>query len=105
MKPSRGFALRNLNTAVFVWPPSPVGLFRSLFDFPVSTVVLKILLVLQSAGIHFPGAVDLSGTTFESLGKDPIAAWAALPDGGKWQMIFAIGTLLAPPWLRLQVQA
>jgi len=49
--------------------------------------------IVQSAGIHFPGAVDLSGTTFESLGKDPIAAWAALPDGGKWQMIFAIGFL------------
>merc|ERR1712146_471904 len=49
--------------------------------------------IVQSAGIHFPGAVDLSGTTFESLGKDPIAAWAALPDGGKWQILFAIGFL------------
>jgi len=48
-------------------------------------------------GMHFPlfpGVVSTStGQTFESLGYDAFAAWDALPDAGKAQMIGTVGLL------------
>lgn len=48
---------------------------------------------VTALGFHFPGAIDYSGTTFESLGTDPIAAWDALSGAGKFQIIGLIGFL------------
>jgi len=48
---------------------------------------------VTALGIHFPGAIDYSGTTFESLGNDPIGAWDALSGAGKFQIIGLIGFL------------
>ena len=44
-----------------------------------------------SGGPLFGGAIALDGTTFESLGKDPWAAFAAVPYLGKFQMLAVIG--------------
>uniref|UniRef100_A0A6U3TIK4 Plastid light harvesting protein n=1 Tax=Octactis speculum TaxID=3111310 RepID=A0A6U3TIK4_9STRA len=49
--------------------------------------------LVNAAGIYLPGNIDYSGHSFASLGNDPMAAWAAVPDGGKAQMIAAIGFL------------
>ena len=49
--------------------------------------------LVQAAGIHFPGYIDQHGTKFADLPVDPLAAWEALSDAGKAQMIFAIGFL------------
>jgi len=49
--------------------------------------------LVQSAGIHFPGALDMSGTQFGDLPADPAAAWAALSDAGKLQIFGFIGFL------------
>jgi len=47
--------------------------------------------LVQSAGIHFPGAIDMSGTQFGDLPVDPAAAWDALSAAGKYQIIGFIG--------------
>ena len=47
----------------------------------------------QSAGIHFPGALDMAGTQFGDLPTDPAAAWYALSDAGRFQIIGFIGFL------------
>jgi len=49
--------------------------------------------LVQSAGIHFPGAIDMAGTQFGDLPVDPAAAWDALSWGGKAQIIGFIGFL------------
>merc|ERR1719373_1134554 len=46
-----------------------------------------------SGGPLFPGKVALDGTTFQSLGKDPWAAFDALPYSGKVQMLLVIGAM------------
>ena len=46
-----------------------------------------------SGGPLFPGAISLDGTTFASLGKDPWAAFAAMPTSGKIQMLVVIGLM------------
>ena len=46
-----------------------------------------------SGGPLFPGSIDLAGTTFASLGKDPWAAFAAVPTSGKIQMLVVIGLM------------
>merc|ERR1719273_2974970 len=40
--------------------------------------------------LYFPGELS-SGTTFSSLGKNPLEAWAATPYDGKVQILLAIG--------------
>merc|ERR1712176_886010 len=46
-----------------------------------------------SGGPLFPGAISTDGTTFASLGKDPWAAFDAMPTSGKVQMAAVIGLL------------
>jgi len=46
--------------------------------------------LVQGAGIHFPGMLS-SDVSFESLSSmKPLDAWAAVPEGGKAQIIFTI---------------
>lgn len=46
--------------------------------------------LVQGAGVHFPGMLS-SDTSFESLSAmKPLDAWAAVPDGGKQQIIATI---------------
>ena len=49
-----------------------------------------------SGGPLFAGNIALDGTTFASLGKDPWAAFAAMPQSGKLQMLVVIGGALNP---------
>lgn len=47
-----------------------------------------------SGGPLFPGYLSNSqGITFESLGRDGYAAWAAVPESGKMQILGVIGIL------------
>lgn len=57
--------------------------------------------IVQGAGITLPGSLAISSLypnnplfatdqTFASLGKEPLAAWAAIPDLGKWQIVSTI---------------
>jgi len=46
-----------------------------------------------SGGPLFSGPISMDGTTFASLGKDPWAAFAAMPMSGKVQMLVVIGLL------------
>merc|ERR1719231_2112082 len=47
---------------------------------------------VNGAGFHFPGFLSKNeGVSFESLaGLKPIDAWEAVPESGKWQIIFSI---------------
>mmetsp|Transcript_4847 Transcript_4847/g.6970 ORF Transcript_4847/g.6970 Transcript_4847/m.6970 type:complete len:176 (+) Transcript_4847:292-819(+) len=46
--------------------------------------------LVQGAGFHFPGMLS-SDVSFESLSSmKPLDAWAAVPEGGKAQIIFTI---------------
>jgi len=45
--------------------------------------------LITAAGYHFPGAISLDGTTFESIGT----SWDKVPDAGKWQIIGVVGLL------------
>ncbi|KAH8052530.1 chlorophyll A-B binding protein [Aureococcus anophagefferens] len=48
--------------------------------------------VVTGVGAHFPGAVDLDGTSFASLADgDLFAAWDKMPADGKQQIVAAIG--------------
>jgi len=47
--------------------------------------------LVQSAGIHFPGALDMSGKQFSDMPVDPAAAWGALSWEGQMQIIGFIG--------------
>jgi len=52
--------------------------------------------ILQGLGLHFPGYISPSaGITFESLGTKGLAAWDAVPDAGKLQIILFVGLLEA----------
>jgi len=47
-----------------------------------------------SGGPLFPGYLSIEqGITFESLGRDGYAAWDAVPDAGKFQIIGVVGIL------------
>jgi len=57
--------------------------------------------IVQGSGTHFPGmlasskyypdnALFQSDISFADLGKEPLQAWAAIPDVGKWQIISTI---------------
>jgi len=47
--------------------------------------------IVQAAGFHFPGMLS-SDVSFESLSTmKPLDAWAAVPEGGKSQIIAIIG--------------
>jgi hypothetical protein len=49
---------------------------------------------VSSGGPLFPGYLSASqGITFESLGRDGYAAWDAVPEAGKLQIIGTIGIL------------
>ena len=48
--------------------------------------------VVTGLGVHWPGAIDMSGTTFESLGQGGLLeAWDKMPADGKQQIVAAIG--------------
>eukprot|EP00621_Florenciella_sp_RCC1693_P005410 CAMPEP_0182543722 /NCGR_PEP_ID=MMETSP1323-20130603/32067_1 /TAXON_ID=236787 /ORGANISM="Florenciella parvula, Strain RCC1693" /LENGTH=226 /DNA_ID=CAMNT_0024754685 /DNA_START=122 /DNA_END=802 /DNA_ORIENTATION=- len=49
--------------------------------------------VVTKAGYFLPGNVALDGTSFKSLGANPLEAYNALPENGKWQMILTIGLI------------
>lgn len=48
--------------------------------------------LVQGAGYHFPGMLSTTnGVSFESLSTmKPLDAWAAVPDQGKYQIVFVI---------------
>lgn len=48
--------------------------------------------IVQAAGIHFPGMISTTdGVSFESLSAmKPLDAWAAVPEGGRNQILFTI---------------
>merc|ERR1719243_286998 len=49
---------------------------------------------VSSGGPLFPGYLSIEkGVTFESLGRDGYAAWDAVPDSGKLQIIGIVGIL------------
>ena len=49
---------------------------------------------VSSGGPLFPGYLSIEqGITFESLGRDGYAAWDAVPDAGKFQIIGVVGIL------------
>merc|ERR1719327_486024 len=49
---------------------------------------------VSSGGPLFPGVISTTtGQTFESLGRDGYAAWDAVPDAGKLQILGVIGIL------------
>merc|ERR1719454_2505942 len=49
---------------------------------------------VSSGGPLFPGVISTTtGQTFESLGRDGCAAWDAVPDAGKLQILGVIGIL------------
>jgi len=49
---------------------------------------------VSSGGPLFPGYLSIEqGVTFESLGRDGYAAWDAVPDSGKLQIIGVVGIL------------
>merc|ERR1719327_2274869 len=49
---------------------------------------------VSSGGPLFPGYLSIEqGVTFESLGRDGYAAWDAVPDSGKAQILGVIGIL------------
>ena len=49
---------------------------------------------VASGGPLFPGYLSVEqGVTFESLGRDGYAAWDAVPDSGKLQIIGVVGIL------------
>ena len=49
---------------------------------------------VSSGGPLFPGYLSIEqGITFESLGRDGYAAWDAVPDSGKLQIIGVVGIL------------
>ena len=48
--------------------------------------------VVTGLGVHWPGAIDMSGTTFESLGQGGLLeAWDKMPFDGKQAIVAAIG--------------
>jgi len=49
---------------------------------------------VSSGGNLFPGYLSIEqGVTFESLGRNGYAAWDAVPDSGKFQILGVIGVL------------
>jgi hypothetical protein len=49
---------------------------------------------VSSGGPLFPGYLSIEkGITFESLGRDGYAAWDAVPDSGKFQILGVVGVL------------
>merc|ERR1719504_22528 len=49
---------------------------------------------VSSGGPLFPGYLSIEqGITFESLGRDGYAAWDAVPENGKFQIIGVVGIL------------
>merc|ERR1719409_2497273 len=49
---------------------------------------------VSSGGPLFPGYLSIEqGVTFESLGRDGYAAWDAVPDSGRLQIIGVVGIL------------
>jgi len=49
---------------------------------------------VASGGPLFPGYLSIEqGVTFESLGRDGYAAWDAVPDSGKFQILGVVGIL------------
>jgi len=48
--------------------------------------------IVQASGIHFPGMLsNAEGVSFESLSAmKPLDAWAAVPEGGRNQILFTI---------------
>jgi len=49
---------------------------------------------VSSGGPLFPGYISIeNGVTFESLGRDGYAAWDAMPDAGRLQILGVIGIL------------
>lgn len=46
--------------------------------------------VVNAAGIYWPGAYNLKGDLYSSLGNSPLAAWDALGDDGRRQILFTI---------------
>jgi len=49
---------------------------------------------VSSGGPLFPGVISTTtGQTFESLGRDGYAAWDAVPDAGKLQILGVVGIL------------
>ena len=50
--------------------------------------------LVQEAGVRLPGAIDLSGTTFDSI-PNGFAALKEIPTGGMAQILFFIGVLEA----------
>merc|ERR1719331_3633790 len=49
---------------------------------------------VSSGGPLFPGYLSIEqGVTFESLGRDGYAAWDAVPEDGKFQIIGVVGLL------------
>merc|ERR1719498_1681672 len=52
---------------------------------------------VSSGGPLFPGYLSIEeGITFESLGRDGYAAWDAVPESGKFQILGIIGILELP---------
>ena len=49
--------------------------------------------VVNGLGLEFPGAIDVNGDSFASLGatKLPLETWDAIPASGRIQLITAIG--------------
>jgi len=48
--------------------------------------------VVTGLGVHWPGAIDLDGTTFASLADGGVlGAWDKIPADGKQQLVAAIG--------------
>ena len=80
------------NFAAKLLKTHPLFFFQKITDRP-SVFFFLLSFSFQSAGIHFPGYIDQHGTKFADLPVDPAAAWEALSDGGKAQMIAAIGFL------------
>merc|ERR1719251_140082 len=53
---------------------------------------IKHCRVATGLGAHWPGAIDLSGTTFESLGQGGLLeAWDKMPFDGKQAIVAAVG--------------
>jgi hypothetical protein len=49
--------------------------------------------MVTAKGLFWPGVIDQAGTKFSDLGTSPFAAWDALSDAGRWQIIGFVGFL------------
>jgi len=50
--------------------------------------------IVQSVGVKFPGMLDpAGGLAFKDMPTEPLAAWDAIPEAGKWQILSFIGML------------